>query len=276
MSEGVIRFAAFGGIFLAMALLELAIPRRDLSQPRARRWTTNLLIAGVDTLIVRLMGMLAVPLVALAAALFAEQQGWGLFNLIDAPIWIEWLAAIVLLDLAIYAQHVASHKIPLLWRLHKVHHSDVDIDVTTAIRFHPAEIALSMLYKIVLVLALGPAAGAVVLFEILLNGAAMFNHANLALPRWLDRLLRMFLVTPDMHRIHHSIIERETDSNYGFSLSFWDRAFGTYNETPEGGHTGMTIGLREYQDVRPTRFAWAVLLPFRNSRRGNAEKKDAG
>ncbi|MEL6289834.1 MAG: sterol desaturase family protein, partial [Pseudomonadota bacterium] len=219
MSEGMIRFAAFGGIFVLMALLELALPRRELSQSRRTRWTTNLLIAGVDTLIVRLMGMLAVPLVALAAAIYAQSQGWGLFNLVDWPLWLEFVAAIVLLDLAIYGQHVASHRIPFLWRLHKVHHSDVDIDVTTAIRFHPGEIALSMLFKIALVFLIGPAAIAVVAFEILLNGAAMFNHANVALPRWLDRLLRLFLVTPDMHRVHHSTIVRETDSNFGFSLS---------------------------------------------------------
>ncbi|MEL6423651.1 MAG: sterol desaturase family protein [Pseudomonadota bacterium] len=267
MSEGMIRFAAFGGIFVLMALLELALPRRELSQSRRTRWTTNLLIAGVDTLIVRLMGMLAVPLVALAAAIYAQSQGWGLFNLVDWPLWLEFVAAIVLLDLAIYGQHVASHRIPFLWRLHKVHHSDVDIDVTTAIRFHPGEIALSMLFKIALVFLIGPAAIAVVAFEILLNGAAMFNHANVALPRWLDRLLRLFLVTPDMHRVHHSTIVRETDSNFGFSLSLWDRVFRTYRAQPEGGHTGMKIGLEEYQDARPTRFTWALALPFGHNRR---------
>jgi len=264
MSEGLLRFGAFGGIFIVMALLELLWPKRNLSQSKARRWFTNISIGGLDSLVIRLMGMLAVPLVALAAAIYAEARGWGLFNLIDLPIWIEFVTAVVILDFAIYLQHVASHKIPVLWRLHKVHHSDVDIDVTTAIRFHPIEIALSMLYKIVLVLALGPAAVAVVAFEILLNGTAMFNHANVALPKWLDRILRLVLVTPDMHRVHHSIIHGETDSNYGFSLSLWDRAFRTYIAQPAHGHRGMTIGLEEHQTGEPTRFAWSLLLPFRS------------
>lgn len=264
ISEGLIRFSAFAGVFIVMALLEMALPKRDLSQPKSHRWFTNILIAGVDSLVVRLMSMLAVPLVALAAALYAESRGWGLFNVVSLPIWLEFVVAIIVLDFAIYVQHVASHKIPVLWRLHQVHHSDVDIDVTTAIRFHPIEIALSMLYKIVLVFLLGPAAVAVVAFEVLLNGCAMFNHANVALPKWLDSILRTFLVTPDMHRVHHSIIHRETDSNYGFSLSIWDKMFRTYNAQPQDGHLGMTIGLDTYQDDRPTRFSWSILLPFRS------------
>ena len=265
MSEGLLRFSAFGGIFVAMALLELVLPKRNLSQSKSRRWFTNIAIGGIDSLVIRLMGMLVVPLVALAAAIYAEARGWGLFNIVDLPHWIEIIAAVVILDFAIYLQHLASHKVPMLWRLHKVHHSDVDIDVTTAIRFHPIEIALSMLYKIVLVFLLGPAAMAVVAFEILLNGCAMFNHANVALPRWLDRLLRTFLVTPDMHRVHHSIVHRETDSNYGFSLSFWDRMFKTYNAQPKAGHNRMTIGLAEHQSEQPTGFLWSVLLPFRSA-----------
>ncbi len=264
ISEGLIRFSAFAGVFIVMALLELALPKRDLSQPKSRRWFTNILIAGVDSLIIRLMSMLAVPLVALAAAIYAENRGWGLFNIVALPLWFEFVVAIIILDFAIYLQHVASHKIPVLWRLHKVHHSDVDIDVTTAIRFHPIEIALSMLYKIVLVFLLGPAALAVVAFEIILNGCAMFNHANVALPKRLDAVLRTILVTPDMHRVHHSIIHQETDSNYGFNLSIWDKMFGTYNAQPEKGHHGMTIGLDSYQDDRPTRFSWSILLPFRS------------
>ena len=263
ISEGLVRFSAFAGVFLVMALLELALPKRVLSQPKSKRWFTNILIGGLDSVIVRLMSMLAVPLVALAAAIYAESRGWGLFNMVDLPRWLELVAAVIILDFGIYLQHVASHKIPALWRLHQVHHSDVDIDVTTAIRFHPIEIALSMLYKIVLVFLLGPAAVAVVAFEILLNGCAMFNHANVRLPGWLDSFLRMFLVTPDMHRVHHSIVQRETDSNYGFSLSIWDKMFRTYTAQPRDGHDGMHIGLDAYQDARPTRFAWSVLLPFR-------------
>ncbi len=263
MSETVIRLSAFAGIFLAMALLELALPKRKLTGKKSHRWLTNVAIAGIGSLVVRLMGMLAIPLVALAAAIYAENQGWGIFNLVGLPVWLEFLAAVIILDFAIYIQHVVSHKIPMLWNFHKVHHSDIDIDLTTGIRFHPVEIALSMLYKIVLVFLLGPSAAAIVAFEIMLNGTAMFNHANVALPGWLDTIVRKFLVTPDMHRIHHSIIHRETDSNYGFSLSIWDRMFRTYNEQPAEGHEGMTIGLPEYQDAQPTGFTWSVLLPFR-------------
>lgn len=274
ISEGAVRFTAFAGIFLAMALLELMIPKRDLGAPKSRRWFTNIAIAGIDSLIVRLMALFVVPLVAVAAALYAEQAQLGLFNWLDWPVWLEIVLAVIFLDLAIYGQHVASHKFAILWRLHKVHHSDVDFDVTTAIRFHPIEIALSMLYKIVLVLIFGAAAVAVVLFEIILNGCAMFNHANIALPHWLDHGLRQVLVTPDMHRVHHSIIHRETDSNYGFNLSIWDRIFGTYRAAPKHGHQGMTIGLPGFQSEAPTGLTWSLSLPFRGAAR--AGNDDAG
>ncbi len=262
-SEAAIRLAAFAGIFLIMALLELALPRRRLRYSKARRWFTNVAVGAIDSLIVRLMGAFVVPLAAVSTALYVEAQGWGLFNWLDWPVWLEITLAVILLDLAIYGQHVASHKIPVLWLLHRVHHSDVDFDVTTAVRFHPVEIALSMLYKIVLVLILGPAPVAVVIFEIILNGCAMFNHANLALPGWLDRSLRLILVTPDMHRVHHSVIHAEHDTNYGFNLSIWDRIFGTYKAQPAKGHEQMRIGLEPWQDSRPTRLDWALLLPFR-------------
>jgi sterol desaturase/sphingolipid hydroxylase (fatty acid hydroxylase superfamily) len=212
------------------------------------------------------MAMLAVPVAAVAAAEWARIAGWGAFNLLGWPLWLEILIAIVVLDLAIYGQHVLFHKVPVLWRLHQVHHADVDFDVSTALRFHPVEIALSMLIKIAVVLALGAPAIAVVLFEIILNGCAMFNHANVKLPGWLDAILRRILVTPDMHRVHHSVIRRETDSNFGFNLSIWDRIFGTYRAQPEAGHAGMTIGLSEYQSEDPTRFSWSLLLPFRRRR----------
>ena len=265
-TETILRLSAFIGIFVVMALIELGAPRRELHHSKPRRWLTNLSISGLNTLLLRLMAMLAVPVAAVAAAEWARIAGWGAFNLLGWPFWLEILIAIVVLDLAIYGQHVLFHKVPVLWRLHQVHHADVDFDVSTALRFHPVEIALSMLIKIGVVLALGAPAIAVVLFEIILNGCAMFNHANIKLPGRLDAVLRRILVTPDMHRVHHSVIRRETDSNFGFNLSIWDRIFGTYRAQPEAGHTGMTIGLSEYQSEDPTRFSWSLLLPFRRRR----------
>lgn len=264
ISEPVLRFSVFAGILAAMAALELLIPRRKLTAAKGRRWLTNLTIVGIDSALVRLMGALAVPLAAVATAMYAEQQGWGLFNLVELPFWVEFVLALLILDFAIWLQHLVSHKVPIFWRLHQMHHADRDIDVSTAIRFHPIEIALSMLWKILLVLVFGPAAVAVVAFEVILNGCAMFNHANIALPRWLDAALRTVIVTPDMHRVHHSVIRREHDSNYGFNLSVWDRMFGTYTHAPEGGHQGMTIGLPAYQDEGPTRIGWSLWLPFKD------------
>lgn len=268
LSEGQVRFGIFAGVLLAMALLEFLIPRRRPKYTRLRRWFTNLTISGINTAVVKLMSLFVVPLAAVATAMWAQGAGWGLFNWTDWPAWLEITLAVIILDMAIYWQHVASHLIPALWRLHQVHHSDPDFDVTTAIRFHPIEIALSMLYKIVLVLILGPAAVAVVIFEVLLNGCAMFNHANITLPGWLDKVLRTFLVTPDMHRVHHSIIKREHDTNFGFSISIWDRLFRTYTPQPEGGHEGMTIGLAYYRDEKPTLLRWLLLLPFGRQRWG--------
>ena len=260
--EGALRLGAFIGIFFLMALLEVALPRRKLRYTKANRWLTNVLVGGIDSLVVRLMGTFILPLSAIVTANWAAGAQWGLFNIVNWPAWLEILLAIVLLDMAIYGQHVASHKIPILWRFHQVHHSDVDFDVTTAIRFHPIEIALSMLYKICLVLLLGPAVFAVFLFEVILNGCAMFNHANVKLPIGLDRVIRFVLVTPDMHRVHHSVIRRETDSNYGFSLSIWDRLFRTYIPQPEAGHDEMTIGQSAYLSKAPTQLLWSLMLPF--------------
>ena len=264
--ETILRLSAFIGIFTVMALIELAAPRRALNHSKPRRWLTNLSISGLNALLLRLMAMLAVPVAAVAAAEWARVAGWGAFNLLGWPFWLEVLLAIIVLDLAIYAQHVIFHKVPALWRLHQVHHADVDFDVSTALRFHPVEIALSMLIKIAVVLALGAPAIAVVLFEIILNGCAMFNHANIKLPRWLDAALRRVLVTPDMPRVHHSVIRRETNSNFGFNLSVWDRIFGTYRAQPEAGHDAMAIGLSDYQNEDPTRFGWSLVLPFRRQR----------
>jgi len=269
ISEPLLRFGVFAGILLAMAILELAIPKRDLSVSKARRWFTNFSIVGIDSLMVRVMarlpdliGAVAVPLAAVGAAIAADGYAFGLLNWLELPVWLSIIVALLVLDFAIWLQHVLSHKIPVLWRLHQVHHADRDIDVSTAIRFHPVEIVLSMLYKIVWVVLLGAPAVAVVLFEVILNGCAMFNHANINLPGWLDRGLRTFLVTPDMHRVHHSTVRREHNSNFGFNLSIWDRLFGTYTAQPEAGHSGMQIGLDRYQDERPTTLIWSLIAPF--------------
>ena len=252
-----------------MAAIELIRPKRRLSVSKPRRWLTNLGIAGVDTLVLRLMAALAVPVAAVAAAFFAKEQGLGLLNQVDWPYWVKLVIALLALDLAIWFQHLVSHKVPVFWRLHQVHHADRDIDVTTAVRFHPVEIALSMLWKIVVVIPLGASPFAVFLFEVILNACAMFNHANIALPAWLDRALRLFIVTPDMHRVHHSVLYREHDRNYGFNLSLWDRLFRTYLAQPEAGHQGMTIGLTPYQSEAPTRFGWSLWLPFGQQRRND-------
>ena len=278
-SEPVVRLAAFAGVFAIMAMLELWIPRRALTQRKLQRWFTNLSMAALNGFVVRLMALFIVPLVAVAAAIYAASMGWGILNATDWPFWLEAVLAIVLLDLAIYVQHVVSHKFEILWRLHRVHHADPDIDLTTGVRFHPIEIALSMLYKVVLVLAIGPSAFAVVLFEVILNGCALFNHANIALPRGLDALVRAVLVTPDMHRVHHSVIKGEMNSNYGFNLSVWDRVFGTYTPQPKLGHDKMTIGLRELQDNSPTRLTWTLSAPILdpgNEQRAQQAPSDEG
>ncbi len=255
------RLGVFAGLFALFVTLEALAPRRARSQPRSPRWFTNLSIVILDTLALRALAI-ALPLLAVGAAVDAGRMGWGLFNALDWPRWLEVVLAILILDLAIWAQHLVTHKVPILWRFHRVHHADRDFDVTTALRFHPVEILASMMLKIGLVYLLGPAALAVLLFEIILNGTAMFNHSNLRLPLWLDRVVRLVLVTPDMHRVHHSIHRHEHDSNYGFALSVWDRMFRTYRPMPEAGHDKMTVGL-EWQDERPSRLAWALMLPFR-------------
>ena len=258
--ETTIRLGVFLATFAAVACLEYWRPKRPLRAAKANRWSTNIAITLVNTMTLRAMAIL-IPLLAVGAALDAKSRGIGLLNATDWPVWLEWLLAVLVFDFVIWAQHLISHKVPLLWRLHRVHHADRDMDVTTAIRFHPVEIALSMLLKIGLVYLIGPAAGAVILFEVLLNGSALFNHGNVALPRGLDAVLRRILVTPDMHRVHHSIHRREHDSNYGFALSIWDRLFGTYIAQPEAGRDAMTIGLH-WQDDCPTRLGWSLWLPF--------------
>jgi sterol desaturase/sphingolipid hydroxylase (fatty acid hydroxylase superfamily) len=258
IGEGALRLAAFASVFLIMALGELAAPRRTLGHGRGRRWITNLAIVVIDSLAVRLI----FPLAAVGIAFWAEGRGIGLGYILGLPGWLAGILAFLALDLAIWAQHLAVHKIPVLWRIHRVHHADVDIDVTTALRFHPIEIVLSMVWKMVVVVALGAPPLSVFLFEVVLNGMAMFNHANVHLPYRIDRVLRIVLVTPDMHRVHHSTDVAETDSNYGFNLSIWDRLFRTYVPQPALGHEGMNIGLDDYRSDDPTRLGWSLALPF--------------
>ena len=259
-NELLIRLSVFAGLFLLFAALETLLPKRQRTQSRSRRWFTNWALVVIDTLALRALAI-GIPALAVGAAIDASLNGYGLFNRLNWNPWLEGVLAILFFDFAIWFQHLVTHKIPILWRLHRVHHADRDIDVSTAIRFHPVEILLSMLLKIGLVYLIGPAAWAMIAFEVILNGTAMFNHANIALPAWLDALIRKVLVTPDMHRIHHSTKRSEHDSNYGFSLSIWDKLFRTYIATPEGGEEAMTIGL-EWQDDSPSKLSWSLLLPF--------------
>ena len=258
--EALIRLSIFLGLFVLFASIETWFPRRVRSLPRKSRWFTAWSLTLLNTLTLRMMAFV-LPVLAVSAAADATHQGWGLLNLITLPAWFELILAVLILDFAIWLQHLITHKVPLLWRLHRVHHADRDIDVTTAIRFHPVEIALSMLIKIAVVYALGPTAIAVIIFEIMLNGTAMFNHANMRLPAKVDRLVRIVLVTPDMHRVHHSVHRQEHDSNYGFALSIWDRMFNTYIAQPKAGHDKMEIGLA-WRDERPAKLGWNLWLPF--------------
>jgi len=259
-TELVVRVGAAVCIFAAMALWEVLSPKRALSIGRVRRWPGNLGILVLDALLVRLL----IPGAAVGMAVVAAQRGWGLLNITPWPGWLEALIGFLALDLAIYAQHVAFHKVPLLWRLHRMHHADLDIDVSTGLRFHPVEIVLSMLIKIAVVLLVGVPAVAVVAFEVVLNATSMFNHSNAAIPLWLDRLVRLIVVTPDMHRVHHSVLRNETDSNFGFNLPWWDRLFGTYRPQPEAGHARMTIGLPIFRDPAELRLDRLITQPFRD------------
>jgi sterol desaturase/sphingolipid hydroxylase (fatty acid hydroxylase superfamily) len=262
-NEPVIRLGAFAGVLAAMALWELLAPRRHQRIGRGRRWPNNLGIVVVDTVLVRLVFASA----AVGTALIAETRGWGLVRALDAPAWLAIIASVILLDLAIYLQHVLFHAVPVLWRLHRMHHADLEFDVTTGVRFHPVEILLSMGIKLGVVAALGTPAVAVLLFEVLLNATSMFNHGNVHLPARLDRVLRWIVVTPEMHRVHHSVVPRETNSNFGFNLPWWDRMFGTYRVQPEAGHEGMTIGIEQFRDPRELRLDRMLTQPFRDDDR---------
>ncbi|MEX2516862.1 MAG: sterol desaturase family protein [Gammaproteobacteria bacterium] len=266
--ELLIRGGFFGLVLLMMALWEIAAKRRPQSVHRRQRWPANLSIVVLDTLAVRLV----FPLAAVGAALVAAEQSWGLFNLTAVPMWLAVVASVVVLDLAIYFQHRLFHAVPWLWRLHRMHHADLEFDVTTGLRFHPLEILISMAIKLAVVTLLGAPAVAVLIFEVLLNATAMFNHSNVRLPGKIDRWLRLLVVTPDMHRVHHSIVRRETDSNFGFNLPWWDRLFGTYKDQPAAGHHGMTIGIEEFRESRDLRLDRMLLQPFVNPRRNGQQQ----
>ena len=244
--EPYIRLGAFLGVFAAMAAWEFLAPRRALSVSRWVRWPNNLAITAVNTALVRVI----FPTAAVGLALLGEARGWGLLNALAMPQWLKIVAAVAALDLFIYLQHVMFHAVPALWRLHRMHHADLDFDVTTGARFHPVEILLSMLIKLAAVAALGAPALAVLIFEVLLNATAMFNHSNVRMPAALDRWLRCLVVTPEMHRVHHSILPHETNSNFGFNAPWWDRLFGTYRAQPEAGHERMTIGIAQFRGPR--------------------------
>jgi sterol desaturase/sphingolipid hydroxylase (fatty acid hydroxylase superfamily) len=260
INEATIRLGAFIGVFTAMALWEAAAPRRPRSYLRLARWPSNLAIVALNSVLLRIL----LPVTAVSLALLAAQRGWGLLNNLRLPWW-GTVVSVVLLDLAIYLQHVMFHAVPALWRLHRMHHAELDVDVTTGARFHPIEIVLSMLIKFGVVAALGTPALGVLIFEVLLNATSMFNHGNVRIPVWLDRWLRWFLVTPDMHRVHHSIVVGETNSNFGFNLPWWDRLLGTYRDQPAAGHQGITIGIEQFRDRRDLRFDRMLLQPFRGS-----------
>ncbi len=261
--EAMLRFGVFIGILSLMAIWEALSPTRCLSTSRRQRWTINLVLAALNAGVMRI----SIDAAAWLAANWALDQQFGLFNNLPVPDWLNISLSLFLLDLAIYAQHVAAHRWQWFWRLHQVHHSDLDFDTTTAVRFHPLEIMLSMAYKVLLVIALGADPLAVIAFEIILNGCALFNHGNVSLPPLFERMLRYLLVTPDMHRIHHSALQQETDSNFGFSLSCWDRLFKTYCHRSQQPQTEMTIGLNGFQDRQELGFFQLLAMPFRPLRK---------
>ncbi|MCU7959215.1 MAG: sterol desaturase family protein [gamma proteobacterium symbiont of Bathyaustriella thionipta] len=257
--EQPIRLGFFFGIFAIMAIWEMLAPRRKLSVPKGVRWANNLGLVFLNSFILRWL----FPAAAVGVAAFAEQQGWGLLHFYRIPFGLAAILSVVLMDFVIWLQHVMVHAVPLLWRLHRVHHADLDYDVTTGARFHTLEIILSMLIKFATIVLLGPPVVAVVIFEVMLNATAMFNHSNIGLPAALDKVLRWFLVTPDMHRVHHSVEDDEANSNFGFSLTWWDRLFGTYRDQPRGGHQGMTIGIHQYRDAKMVnQLPGMLVLPF--------------
>ncbi len=256
-----LRLGSFAGLLLLFLLWEQAAPRRPREQTRWPRWLRHLLLTSLNTLLVRAL----FPLAAVGAALLADEQGWGLLPRLNLPGWLSLLLAVLALDCLIYWQHRLFHRVPLLWRLHRMHHTDTELDATTGVRFHPLEILLSMGIKLIAVLVLGASPLAVLIFEVLLSSTSLFNHANIYLPTRLDEMLRRLLVTPDMHRVHHSVYPKETDSNFGFNLSWWDHLFGSYRAQPQDGHLHMKLGLREFRDPVEQRLLQLLAQPFRIS-----------
>jgi len=259
LDEFAIRLMVFLGILVLVAAWEAIAPRRRRQVARWMRWPSNLGIVVLNTALVRL----SFPVGAVALALLCEQRGWGLLNSVELPRWVAIVVAVLALDLAIYLQHVLFHAVPALWRLHRMHHADLDLDVTTGARFHPIEILASMVVKLAVVTALGAPAEAVLAFEILLNATSMFNHANICMPARVDGVLRWIVVTPDMHRVHHSIVPQETNSNFGFNMPWWDRLFGTYRAQPAAGHEAMTIGIGQFRTAREQWLDRMLTQPFR-------------
>ena len=259
--ESFIRLGCFLGVLAFMATWEAVSPRRAIAYARLQRWPSNLGIVVLDTIFVRLV----FPVLPVGLAMVGEARGWGLLNILAVPDALAAIVALAALDLAIYLQHVMFHAVPALWRVHRMHHADLAFDVTTGVRFHPIEILLSIAIKLGVVAALGPPAVAVVAFEILLNATSMFNHGNVAMPAGLDRILRWLVVTPEMHRVHHSVQPHETNSNFGFNLPWWDRLFGTYRDQPAAGHLAMTIGLHLFRDPGELRLDRLLTQPFRGS-----------
>ena len=257
-NEASIRAASFFGIFIVVALWEVVGPRRKLSVSKGLRWINNLGIVFFNTLLLRFLA----PLMAVGLAIMAEEENWGLLNNIAINSYVKLFLAVLILDLIIYLQHVMFHTVPWLWRLHRMHHTDLDFDVTTGSRFHPIEIILSMIIKMLIVAALGAPPVAVIIFEVILNATAMFNHGNIRIHINADRILRLLVVTPDMHRVHHSVKPDETNSNYGFNFPWWDRLLGTYKAQPEDNHLKMTIGLNQFRESRYLRFHWLLIQPF--------------
>lgn len=266
-NEPSLRLACFLAVLLAIAAWELRAPRRSLAVGRLWRWPNNLGLAALNTIILRLV----FPTAAVGVALWCQQLGIGLFNALGWNGFLAGAAAIVLLDLTIYFQHRLFHKVPVLWRLHRVHHADLDFDVTTGARFHPLEIGLSMAIKLLVIVVLGPPAAAVLLFEVILNATSMFNHGNVALPRRIDEFIRRLIVTPDMHRVHHSTDQSETDSNFGFNLSCWDRVFGTYIAQPRASHNDMIIGLESFRAPRESRIDRMLYQPWREDAKDDTQ-----
>lgn len=262
-NEQEIRMAFFLGVLVIMAIWEFITPKRRREIPRLIRWTNNIGIVMLDALVVRL----TFPILAVSLAFLAQEKGWGLFNIFEAPPMLSLIVSFLALDLIIYLQHVAFHYVPWLWHLHRMHHTDTEIDVSTGLRFHPLEIIISMIIKCSAVIMLGAPPISILIFEVALNVTAMFSHSNIHIAGAIDRVLRLFFVTPDMHRVHHSVHMKETNSNFGFNLPWWDRIFGTYIAQPKDGHKGMDIGLNIFRNKREAWIDRLLTQPFRSHKK---------